>query len=103
MLRVLVVFTGVMLVSPGLASSHQLRLHQCMEDQAGLPPAVRAETCLCYVERTAGPLMRLWRIVSSSEGWALTQRAYVNACLVKANVMLSPYSAPSDAETYLLP
>lgn len=74
-----------------------------MEDQASLPPAVRAETCLCFAERTAGPWMRLWGMVSTSEGWALTQRAYVNACLVKATVMLSPYSAPSDADTNPLP
>ena len=47
--------------------------------------------------------MCLWEIVSTSEDWALTQRAYVNACLIKAKVMLSPQSVPRQAEAEHFP
>jgi hypothetical protein len=69
--------------APLLASATAPRelLFACMEEQRVLPPALRAATCQCYVDKAQAPLFRAEAAFVSNATLLLWRSNLVKECL----------------------
>lgn len=63
------------------ATSPRDLLFACMEQQQVLPPALRAATCQCYVEKAQAPLFRAEAAFVSEATVSLWRSRLVKECL----------------------
>lgn len=67
--------------APASATAPREALFACMEEQRALPPAVRAATCQCYVEKSQAPLFRAEAAFVSEATLSLWKSNLVKECL----------------------
>ncbi|MDP3256495.1 MAG: hypothetical protein Q8S58_11330 [Bosea sp. (in: a-proteobacteria)] len=66
---------------PASATAPRDLLFACMEEQRVLPPALRAATCQCYVEKAQAPLFRMEAAFVSAATLSLWRGNLIKECL----------------------
>lgn len=82
-------------VSPAMAQATTPRdmLFACMEGQRVLPPALRAATCMCFVERAQTVAFRIQGLFASGAAAAASRANLVKECLAAEHDMKPGTSA----------